>query len=74
MQQEIEIRTIQTEYYSVNLTKDFIQIECKRHAVEEWKSFADEEINSMGNKTLEFWKKYKDFIFTAHELAFGGQL
>jgi hypothetical protein len=30
----------------------------------------DEEIKAMdGYKALEYWKKYKDFIFTAIELS-----
>jgi acylphosphatase len=65
-----EIITIQTSVYHVNYTSTEIQIGCEKHTIEEWKNFTDEEILKMdGERALNFWKRYKDFIFMAIELS-----
>lgn len=59
-----ELQTIQTPYYTVNITKDRIQIGCKNYSHEEWANFTDEQIADMdGYKATEFWGKYKEIIF-----------
>jgi len=65
-----QIKTLSIDTYHVNYTKHSMQIGCENHSIEEWKSFDDKRILEMeGKKALEFWKKYKDFIFTAIELS-----
>lgn len=66
-----EIRSMQLENWPVTFTKDIIQIGCKKYTHEEWKSFTDQEISKMNDHALEWWKKWKDFIFKAIELSFG---
>ena len=47
-----------------------MQIGCEYHAIEDWRNFSDNQIREMdGKSALEFWAKYKDFIFKAIELA-----
>ena len=67
-----EIRTMQIDTYRISFTKETLQIGCKRHLIEEWKSFSDEEISKMdGTKnTLGWWNKWKEHIFKAIELSF----
>ena len=65
-----QIKTISIDAYHISYTKDVIQIGCENHSIGDWKSFNDEEIIKMEEKTaLTFWRKYKDFIFTAIELS-----
>ena len=67
-----EIRTIQTGCYICNLTKDFMQIGCKKHTYKEWFEFTDKRIENMDGQTaVEFWGKYKDLLFKHAELCFG---
>ena len=55
--------------YSVIYTSDCIQIGCERHAIDEWRKFDDRDIIKMdGKKSLEFWRKNKDFIFNIIEM------
>lgn len=65
-----EIRTIQTNYYIVNITKDIVQIGCKAFTWKEWLAFTDKDILDLdGQKALEFWSKYKDYIQLSIDLS-----
>lgn len=61
-----EIQTIQTRYYTINMTKDFMQIGCEQHTYSEWFNFDDEIISSMGRNALEFWTIYKPILVALH--------
>ena len=64
------VKTMQLDTYQIGFTKDTLQIGCQRHSIEKWKSFKDEDIIHMALNALDWWKKWKDFIFTAVELSF----
>ncbi len=66
----IELRTMQIDTYGIVFTKDILQIGCERHTIEEWKGFEDLQIEIMDDEALEWWRKWKDFIFQAVELSF----
>jgi len=66
-----EIRTMQIDTYQIGFTKDYLQIGCKNFTIKEWENFTDEEIANMDKGALEWWTKWKDFIFKAIELSFG---
>ena len=55
--------------YTVNYTKDVLQIGCEQHSFEAWKSFSDERVSRMAPDALDYWKKYKDIIFRTIELV-----
>lgn len=58
------------EEYPITYTSKYLQIGCERHDISEWLEFSDERILGMnGKRALRFWRKYKDFIFQAIELA-----
>ena len=64
------IKCIQIETYPINYTSDVIQIGCQQHTVEEWRDFSDAEIQGMdGLQALEWWHKWKDWLFQTIELA-----
>ena len=64
------IKCIQIEEYPIAYTARTIQIGCERHTLNEWRSFDDERIIRMdGKKALQFWRKYKDWIFQTIELC-----
>ena len=69
-----EIRTMQVDTYMIGFTKNTLQIGCQRHSIEKWRSFTDEEISKMDKGALEWWNKWKDWIFQAIELSYGEEL
>ena len=66
-----EIRSMQLETYTITFTKDVLQIGCKNYSHSEWQEFTDDQIDEMADNAIEFWHKWKDFIFKAIELSFG---
>ena len=54
--------------YQVILTTSFIKIGCQLHKVEEWNNYKDKQISAMdGQKALDWWKTWKDFILSTHK-------
>ena len=66
-----EIKTMLLDTWDIVFTKDTIAIGCQQHSIECWRNFTDDEINKMEKGALNWWKKWKDFIFMAIELSFG---
>ena len=57
------IKNLQIEDYSIVYTAESLQIGCKRFPISEWWEFTDDQILTMdGNKALEFWRKWKDWL------------
>ena len=64
------IKCIQIDTYPITYTAEILQIGCESHPLDEWREFDDERIIRMdGKKALQFWRKYKDWIFQAIELC-----
>jgi uncharacterized protein YjbI with pentapeptide repeats len=58
-----EIKTIQTETYNINYTKNIIQIGCENHTIKDWFNFSDKEIIEMdGKQALVWWRKWKPIL------------
>ena len=57
------------ETYQLTYTAEVMQIGCQRHTIEEWRNFDDETIERMDCDALEWWGKWKHFIFQAIELS-----
>ena len=53
--------------YSIIFTSSYIKIGDKLYKVEEWQNFTDDEIAKMDTGTLEWWKKWKNFILSTHK-------
>ena len=64
-----EIKSLQLEKYPITYINNRLQIGCKNYSIEEWKNFTDDEIDYMDNRALEWWKKWKDYIFTTIEMS-----
>jgi len=64
-----DVKSMQLEKYMIAFTSDILCIGCQQHTIEEWASFTDEKISQMDDGALEWWKKWKDFIFTAIEMT-----
>jgi uncharacterized protein YjbI with pentapeptide repeats len=59
-----------SEEYPIVYTVYYLQIGCERHLISEWSEFDDARIVQMdGKKALEFWRKYKEFIFMSIQIA-----
>ena len=56
------LKTIQTDVWTVTYTDTEMQIGCQKHLIESWWKFDDEEIESMSGSALEFWKKWKPIL------------
>ena len=64
------VKSIQIDTYPICYTHDTMQIGCQRHLISEWSEFTDAQIRQMdGRKALEFWAKYKAWIFQTIELC-----
>lgn len=57
-----EVKSLQIDTYRITYTKDFLQIGCQGHPIEDWWSFDDETIKGMDKGALEWWKSNKDYI------------
>ena len=55
---------INTEYYNIVKTKDFIEIGCQIHSTDEWRAMTDVEIGKMDVNALVFWEKYKKLVLS----------
>lgn len=55
--------------WPVTITDNHILIGCQHHLIAKWQGFSDDEIAKMSEGALDFWKKWKDFIFQAIELS-----
>jgi len=67
----IELKTLALEKYVVTFNDSHMAIGCQQHTIEEWFGFTDDCISQMDRGALEWWKKWKDFIFTAIEMTKG---
>ena len=65
-----EIKTIQTNKWTIIMTKKVMAIGCEQHKYKRWLKFSDEEISKMDNDALEFWNKWKKIIKKMHRLGF----
>jgi hypothetical protein len=65
-----ELRTIQVDRYMIGFTRDTLQIGCKTYTIDEWRNFTDEEISKMDEGALDWWNKWKDWIFQAIDLSY----
>jgi len=67
----IELKTLALEKYVVTFNDSHMAIGCQQHTIEGWFEFTDDRISQMGHGALEWWKKWKDFIFTAIKMTKG---
>ena len=64
-----EVKSLRLEKYVIVYTDSTMFIGCKKHLIEEWRAFSDEEINWMGIGALELWRKWKTTIFQIIEMS-----
>ena len=57
-----EIKTIQAGNWPVVYTATHMQIGCQNHAIGEWWSFSDEEIDAMDSDALTWWADWKPLL------------
>jgi hypothetical protein len=66
----IYIKSIFLDAYPITYTSDILQIGCQSHPISEWREFRTNQIRHMdGQEAVDFWTKYKDFIFKAIEIS-----
>jgi uncharacterized protein YjbI with pentapeptide repeats len=57
-----EVKTVQTDLWTVTYTADIMQIGCRRHAIKDWWGFDDATISAMDSKALEWWTRWKPIL------------
>jgi hypothetical protein len=50
---------IENLHWSVTITDVHMKIGCQLHAIDDWRSFSDDEISRMSSQALDFWQKHK---------------
>ena len=60
------LSVLMTDIWTCYIQQDHIRIGCQYHAVADWLSFSDEEINAMDSQALAWWVKWKDAIMAVH--------
>uniref|UniRef100_UPI00037ECABD pentapeptide repeat-containing protein n=1 Tax=Leptospira santarosai TaxID=28183 RepID=UPI00037ECABD len=63
------IKTIQTDRWSVVYSHNAMCIGCEVHSFEKWWNFSDDEIDSMDDNALEFWRKWKSVLRNIIEIS-----
>ena len=63
------IYSMQLEKWNIAFTEQMLAIGCQQNAIDEWRVFSDDVIASMDSVALDWWKKWKEFIFKAIELC-----
>ena len=63
------VKCVQIDTYSITYTSDRMQIGRKNYLISEWEAFSDDRISEMEPGALQWWKKYKKWIFQAIDLA-----
>ena len=48
--------------WPISVWQGFIVIGCKKHPIEEWENFSDDEISKMNKNALGFWREKKPRI------------
>ncbi len=56
------IKTVHADRWAVGYTHDTMQIGCQRHMIAEWFEFSDEEIASMDDGALDWWRAWKPIL------------
>jgi hypothetical protein len=64
-----EWKSLQLDTYMIVFNKHILAIGCQQFKIKEWKKFTDDEISEMYDGALDWWNKWKDFIFKAIELS-----
>ncbi len=64
-----EWHSMQLDTHMIVFNKSILCIGCQQHSIEEWEKFTDEQISEMDSGALEWWEKWKKFIFKAIELT-----
>ena len=59
-----EIKTLQTEFYTVVYTSTQMAIGCEQHAITDWFKFDDKRIKAMDKRATNFWTIYKPILIT----------
>lgn len=49
-------------HWPVYIFDHHIKIGCELHSIDEWDNYSDEEISTMDDFALEFWRDWKDCI------------
>jgi uncharacterized protein YjbI with pentapeptide repeats len=57
-----EIKSVQTDGWTVTYTATHMQIGCQRHTLKEWWAFGDDEIKRMDSSAASWWKVWRPIL------------
>lgn len=57
-----EIKSLQLDLYGITYTNEVMAIGCQQHSIADWWEFTDDEIASMDEGALHWWRNWKPFL------------
>jgi len=57
-----EVKTVQTDLWTVTYTADVMQIGCQSYPLDAWWDFDDATISALDSKALEWWTRWKPIL------------
>jgi uncharacterized protein YjbI with pentapeptide repeats len=57
-----QIKSIQCDTWLISYTSTHLNIGCQTHTIEDWFDFSNDEISSMDNEALVWWKVWKPIL------------
>jgi hypothetical protein len=57
-----QIKSLQCDTWLISYTSTHLNIGCQTHTIEDWFDFSDDEISSMDNEALVWWKVWKPIL------------
>ena len=58
----VEVKSLHLDEYDIAYTSEVMQIGCERHKISDWWAFDDDRIDSMDDRALEWWRKWKPIL------------
>jgi hypothetical protein len=57
-----QIKSLQCDTWLISYTSTHLNIGCRTHTIEDWFDFSNDEISSMDNEALVWWKVWKPIL------------
>jgi hypothetical protein len=57
-----QIKSLQCDTWLISYTSTHLNIGCQTHTIEDWFDFSNDEISSMDNEALVWWKVWKPIL------------
>lgn len=66
----VDVKTILVANYHISFNNKFLAIGCRQYTHQQWYTMSDHTISLLAEGALDWWQKWKDFIFMAIMLEY----